>query len=529
MESALDEEFALFYKKSEQRYVSAYWGKLHSAEWNTLDEDYEIRNIQLSKDGSLYIGGTEFMNFGLGLANGRATITEIRYEPDSGKAFPVKAFAVNNKMMFSLKKLHILYSIPKNTPLDDFSQDNRKMRLVFEKWSDKKLQQHIKGHLDEYIVSEIRLDARGCLALKGYWARFDAFPYAKVEAKTIDDKQCFIKFIQDSFGNPILDIQENALVIDIGKPIRRQLMGKSSVHVKAQKEQSRFRYEEAQALFLQQEYMAARRKLQLLFLKKHISPEVKDKAGGLLEEINAIINPRQENARKNQAEPRGRLYLQKAQEAFNAGKYRFSVRLCKQALSLKYMPDQIKQELLVITEACLPIILEDENKRYTRMLENAESLIAEARECLEAGDYKTAQRQSRIVCRQEFIPEGIKDQALEILGITQEAIDIQAQENRYTRMLQKAESRFTLAKNFVVKKEYRLALNKLNLVINEKNLPSTLSRKAEQLIDTCKRELELRKELKPFSLKAYYNERIELSEEEKDRSCRLLPRMMRVP
>ena len=48
LESDLDEEFALWFRKSEKRYVSSFWGPLSDYELSLLDDDYEIYNYYKS-------------------------------------------------------------------------------------------------------------------------------------------------------------------------------------------------------------------------------------------------------------------------------------------------------------------------------------------------------------------------------------------------------------------------------------------------------------------------------------------------
>jgi hypothetical protein len=231
LESGLDVEFALVWDKRQGRYISSFWGKLFESELNELNENHEIHNFLLSRDGSLYMGARQWIDFGPRYSYKPARITDIR-NPSGRKAFIVGAEVVEDGRVLASKKLSLIYEVPENSPPASFERAG--LFNVFEKWSADKLVRADGTRLNTYIIAGIRLYADGGLLVNGYWGRFTYFAGAEVEAKVIDGKPAYIKFIADKKGNPILDIEDRPLKVELGQNngengIKRQILTRSKL------------------------------------------------------------------------------------------------------------------------------------------------------------------------------------------------------------------------------------------------------------------------------------------------------------
>ena len=231
LESDLDVEFSLVWDKGQGRYISSFWGKLFESELNELNGNHEIHNYLLSRDGSLFMGGREWMDFGPQYSYKRVRITDIR-NPSGRKALIVGAEVVEDGRVLASKKLYLIYEVPENSPPASFVKAD--LFNVFEKWSGDKLVRRESAKLNTYILAGIRLDADGTLKVNGYWGRFTYFPGAEVEAKVIDGKPSYLKFVADREGNPILDIEDRPLIVELGQNngengIKRQICMRSKL------------------------------------------------------------------------------------------------------------------------------------------------------------------------------------------------------------------------------------------------------------------------------------------------------------
>jgi|GEM_PF-2629766 len=219
LESDLDAEFTLIWDKAQGRYVTSFWGGMFEDEFNQLNENHEIRNCFLSRDGSLHLGGRDWLDFGPAFRYQRVRISDIR-NPSGRKAFVVAAEVVEGDRVSAAKKLSVIYEVPEGSPPDSFAKGG--LINVFEKWSKGKLVRADGTRPENYILAGIQVNSSGELAVGGYWGRFSHFPNARVEAKVIKNRPALVKFMADKEGKPILDTEGNPLILKIDPEIERE-------------------------------------------------------------------------------------------------------------------------------------------------------------------------------------------------------------------------------------------------------------------------------------------------------------------
>ncbi len=218
LESDLDAEFALVWDRAQDRYVTSFWGGMYEDEFNQLNENHEIHNSLLSRDGSLHLGGRDWLDLGPRYRYHRVRITDIR-NPSGIKAFIAAAEVVKGDKVLAAKKLSVIYEIPEESPPESFAKGG--LINVFEKWSKDKLVQADGAVPDSYILAGIHTNSFGELIVGGYWGRFSQFPNARLEAKVINHRPALVKFVADREGEPILDADGEPLILKIDPEIQR--------------------------------------------------------------------------------------------------------------------------------------------------------------------------------------------------------------------------------------------------------------------------------------------------------------------
>ncbi|MFH0941073.1 MAG: (d)CMP kinase, partial [Candidatus Omnitrophota bacterium] len=204
LESALDERFALSFNKVIGKYVSSFWGSLYRSEFNLLNENYELHGIQLQRS-VLELAGEEWMRFDLpaSINDRRVNVLEIKRN-ERKKAFVAGAEVIEEGEVVAAKSLHLIHQPPLNTREESFLKGE--LFNSFERWHKNRIIDEAGIRLATYIVSRLNTDETGELTMDDHWGTFKYFPKALVEAKVINNKKRFIKFIQDKNGLPILDI-----------------------------------------------------------------------------------------------------------------------------------------------------------------------------------------------------------------------------------------------------------------------------------------------------------------------------------
>jgi hypothetical protein len=259
LESNLNRDFVLVWKKSERRYVSAFLNRLYKDEFDLLGPDYELHGLLLSKDGSLNIGSREnWIDFSRKHGY-QKTIIDDMVNVD-GETFILGAKVTANGVVLTERRLAQVFAAVPGAE-DDFSRGA--LVDVFEKWSGRKLVDKQGRPLTDYIVANMHVSANGYTGWNDARAWFPYFAHAAVEFKIINGEKAFIKFLTDKEGNPVTDYEGNALVIDLRRDILTQLAEKSPVYGKRRLESSRECFEAGRRRFKAGDY----RKALMLFVR----------------------------------------------------------------------------------------------------------------------------------------------------------------------------------------------------------------------------------------------------------------------
>ncbi|MDD5574664.1 MAG: sigma-70 family RNA polymerase sigma factor, partial [Candidatus Omnitrophica bacterium] len=286
LDSGLDVEFALVWDKQAQRYTTSFVDML-SDEFNLLGPGYEIHHYPLSKDGSLNIGGrADWIDFGAVYGYKRVNIFDIR-NPSGRRAFVVGAEVEEGGQVLAAKRLSLVYAVAEGAAEDSF--DKGLIVNVFEKLTEDKLVQEDGARLTTYILSETGTDNDGVFQAGGYWGRFSYYPFARVEAKVIAGERAYIKFIKDKDGDPVLDVENKPLVIDVRKDIRRQTYEKSKANQDSRMEESRKLFIQGKELVAEGRYKEAVKTFaRVLYIKsKRVVPIVEEM--GMAQEIEIYV------------------------------------------------------------------------------------------------------------------------------------------------------------------------------------------------------------------------------------------------
>jgi len=193
LESDLDVTFARVWSKSAQKYVASFYGRISKGEFNLLNSDHEIHGFELSKDGSLELGGREWMNFGPSFSYKRIDIKGIE-NPEGKQAFVTGA---------EEKKLSTI-SLSGSGPSDSF--ESGPLVSVFEKASKRTFQNENGQSYGSFIVKGLRVAPSGLLNIAGlFQRRFTAHKGQEVELKVIDGEPRYLRAVAK---NIIIDLKQ---------------------------------------------------------------------------------------------------------------------------------------------------------------------------------------------------------------------------------------------------------------------------------------------------------------------------------
>jgi RNA polymerase sigma factor (sigma-70 family) len=347
LDSDLDVEFALVWDKQAQRYTTSFVDML-SDEFNLLGPGHEIHHYQLSKDGSLNIGGRAgWIDFGAVYGYQRVDIFDIR-NPSGRRAFVVGADVVENGTILATKRLSLIYAVAEGAAEDSF--DKGLIVNVFEKFTQDKLAGEDGKELRTYILAEIGLDQEGILQAGGYWGRFSYYPGARIEAKVIGGERSCVLFIKDNNGDPVFDVENKPLVIDVRKDIKRQMYERSKANQDSRITESRESFVQGKALLAEGRYKEAIKSFaRVLYLKsRRVVPVVEEI--GMAQEIEIYVaRARKAKALENESEREIRR-LKTIEEHFAKGEQ--NVALSRYGLAAMYFT-KVAAQLHPLSEMAL--------------------------------------------------------------------------------------------------------------------------------------------------------------------------------
>ncbi|MCX7661992.1 MAG: HD domain-containing protein, partial [Candidatus Omnitrophica bacterium] len=360
----------------------------------------------------------------------------------------VGAQVVKNNVILARKTLSLIYKLLPGSASDDFSKGE--LFNVFEKWSKDKLLTSDGKALSDYIISGIKTDSRGILKVGTYLGRFIHFPEASVEIKVIDNRPCFLRFVQDRNGNPILDKDGRHLVIGLCK-----------------------------------------------------SKDSKTKTAQILERI--LFSPfKRTQSLKD--------ILRKAKESFFLGKYKEAAELSARIIYLMNRRQKkgyrlyVWEEIKITQESRLYIEFYRRLKKARlkdKKLFSLQNIFEESKALYRKGRLKEAihkiKRVIHLLSKRQL-------QTLQELNLLKEAdagLEFLLELQRQNQI----ESLFLKAEQYFSRRQYKIAMRKFKELNKKINPLSKIAILIQNYISKCEEEISGRKnEMTPISIRFHYNE-----------------------